>query len=258
MTFENIHLEISDKIGIITIQREKQLNALNRATLTEIAEVLQILKKDSEVRALLFTGAGEKAFVAGADIKEFADFNAEQGEALAQKGQKEVFDVIAHFPKPVLAAINGYALGGGLELAMAAHLRIASNTAKMGLPEVTLGLIPGYGGTQRLTQLVGKAKAIEWICSAEMIDADTAFQHGLVNHVCAPENLIQTAKNLLSKFTNKAPLAVEKALTCVQEFENGNGYETEIQSFGALFSTADFKEGTRAFMEKRKPNFSGN
>ena len=235
------------------------MNALNKETLNELADVIAFATSSDEVRGVLLTGAGEKAFVAGADISEFSDYTGEQGEELARIGQQRVFDAIESCPKPFVAAINGFALGGGLELAMACHIRVASENAKLGLPEVSLGLIPGYGGTQRLTQLVGKGRAIELIATADMISAAQAEKIGLVNHVVPQAELIAKAEELLNKIKLRAPLAIAAAIKSVNSalaFDE-NGFETEIKEFGKSFNTLDFKEGTGAFLEKRKPTFLG-
>jgi enoyl-CoA hydratase len=214
----------------------------------------------TEQRAIILTGDGTKAFVAGADIAEFADFSVAQGAALSSDGHAQVFNLIENSPKPVIAAINGFALGGGLELAMACHIRVASETAKMGLPEVGLGVIPGYGGTQRLAQLIGKGRAMEMIVTADVINAAEAYRMGLVNHVVAPENLLAKCEEIVSKITTKSPVAISYAIKSVNAGfeEDQNGYASEIENFGACFGTKDFKEGTTAFLEKRKANFSGN
>lgn len=259
MAYQNLLSEIRESVLYVTINREQKLNALNKETLAELADVIAFAAKNDEVRAVLLTGAGPKAFVAGADISEFAAYSGAQGEALAKNGQNEVFDAIENCPKPVLAAINGFALGGGLELAMACHIRIASENAKLGLPEVTLGLIPGYGGTQRLTQLVGKGKAIEMITTADMISAAEAEKIGLVNHVVPAEELLPKAEEILSKIKLRAPLAIASAIRAVNAAirYDENGFETEIKEFGKCFDTEDFKEGTSAFLEKRKAVFLG-
>jgi enoyl-CoA hydratase len=205
------------------------------------------------------TGSGEKAFVAGADIKEFADFSGVEGSELAKTGHLTVFNVIEEFSKPVIAAINGFALGGGLELAMAAHVRIASDNARMGLPETSLGVIPGYGGTQRLPQLIGKGRALEMIFSAKMIDASTALNYGLVNAVVPQEALRATAEKMAQDFMKNSIVAMGYAIEAVNAgmLEGAIGYDVEVQAFGDCFETADFKEGTTAFLEKRKPQFPG-
>jgi enoyl-CoA hydratase len=259
MTYQNILSEVREQILYVTINREQKLNALNKDTLAELSDVISFAVQQDEVRGILLTGAGGKAFVAGADISEFSSYNAEQGEALARTGQEKVFDAIENCPKPIVAAINGFALGGGLELALACHIRVASENAKLGLPEVSLGLIPGYGGTQRLTQVVGKGKAIEMIATADMISADQAQDIGLVNYVVPQTELIAKAEEILNKIKQRAPLAVAAAIKSVNStFAFGvNGFETEIKEFGKCFNTEDFKEGTTAFLEKRKPVFSG-
>lgn len=257
MIYHNILTELKQQILYVTIDREHKLNALNKDTLSELAEIIELAAKDEDVRGILLTGAGEKAFVAGADISEFADFDSSQGEALSRTGQKMVFDAIEKCPKPVIAAINGFALGGGLELAMACHIRIASEDAKFGLPEVSLGLIPGYGGTQRLTRLVGKGRAIEMIITGDMITAVQAEKFGLVNHVVAQTELITKSEEILNKIKSKAPLAVANAIAAINASISIEGFETEIVAFGRCFDTADFKEGTSAFLEKRRPKFKG-
>lgn len=259
MTYQNILSDLRDNVLYVTINRENKLNALNKETLTELADVVAFAIKSEEVRAVLLTGAGEKAFVAGADISEFASYTTEQGEVLARNGQNTVFDAIENSTKPFIAAINGFALGGGLELAMACHIRVASDSAKMGLPEVSLGLIPGYGGTQRLTQLVGKGIATEMITTADMISAEKAEKIGLVNYVVPAGELLAKAQEIIERIKQRAPLAVSAAIATVNASvaEGVNGFETEIEAFGKCFGTADFKEGASAFLEKRKPLFKG-
>lgn len=258
MAYQNLISEIKENILYVTINREKAVNALNKDTLAELADVIAFAGKTDDVRGVILTGAGEKAFVAGADIKEFSDYSGKQGEDLAKRGHDLVFNAIENSSKPFIAAINGFALGGGLELAMACHIRIASDHAKLGLPEVTLGLIPGYGGTQRLTQLVGKGKAIEMITTANMITALDAEKIGLVNYVVPQSDLISKAEELLNVIKQRAPLAVSAAIkSVIAAVNNNNGYATEIEEFGKCFETADFKEGVTAFVEKRKANFSG-
>ena len=259
MTYQNILTERKEQALYVTINREHKLNALNKATLSELADIIALVNEDEAIRAVLLTGAGEKAFVAGADISEFKDYDSSEGEALARLGQQTVFDAIEHSKKPFLAVINGFALGGGLELAMACHMRIAAVHAKMGLPEVTLGLIPGYGGTQRLTQLVGKGRALEMICTAEMISAEKAERIGLVNYVVPMDELLQTAEELLKKVVQRAPKAIASAIKSVNAATGSeDGFQTEVLEFGKCFDTSDFKEGTSAFLEKRKANFEGN
>jgi enoyl-CoA hydratase len=259
MNYENLLIAIENKIALVTINRPTKLNALNKATLAELHSAFNDLEANEAVKVIILTGSGEKAFVAGADIAEFADFSAAEGTQLAAEGHQKVFDHIENLKKPVIAAVNGFALGGGLELAMACHFRVASDNAKMGLPEVTLGLIPGYGGTQRLPQLVGKGRAMEMILTAAMITAEEAMQYGLVNHVVPQNELIVFCQGLAQKIIQNAPVALSEAIQAVNASfdKTKNGYEAEINAFGRLFGTADFKEGTTAFLEKRKANFSG-
>ncbi len=259
MKFENILFENNDGITTITINRPSKLNALNRATIHELHLAFNKAQEDPQTKVILLTGSGEKAFVAGADISEFADFSREEGERLAAEGQTQLFDYVANFPKPVIAIVNGFALGGGLELAMAAHFRIAGDNAKMGLPEVSLGVIPGYGGTQRLPQLVGKGRAMEMIMTAGMIDARQALEYNLVNHVTTPDDLMTLAHQLAKKIMNNSLVAISAAIKAVNaNYEDGlNGFEVEIEEFGRSFGTADFKEGTDAFLNKRKADFPG-
>jgi enoyl-CoA hydratase len=259
MAFENLLTELKGRIQYIVINRESKLNALNKATLTELHTAFADAFNDPDVGGIIITGAGPKAFVAGADISEFADGEAATGGDLARQGQTLVFDAIENGNKPVIAAINGFALGGGLELAMACHIRIASDNAKMGLPEVTLGLIPGYGGTQRLPRLVGKGRALEMIMTADMITAEEAGRFGLVNHVVPQENLLSKAEEIMNKILSRAPLAVASAITAVNagQREAVNGFEVEIAEFARCFYTQDFKEGVKAFAEKRRPAFKG-
>ena len=249
----------SDGILTITIQRPQALNALNAEVIKQLAEAIDRAQTDSEVKTIVITGSGDKAFVAGADIKEFADYSGKEGKALAQQGQDSLFNRLERSSKPVIAAVNGFALGGGLELALACHIRIASDNARMGLPEVSLGVIPGYGGTQRLPQIVGKGKAMEMILSAKMIGADDAAACGLVNAVGPPGDLLETAHKMARSIMKNSPRAVATAIQAVlAAYEDGiNGFQEEINCFGASFETDDFKEGTQAFIEKRKPTFSG-
>jgi enoyl-CoA hydratase len=256
---ENVQLTVADGIATLVINRPKQLNALNKQTLSEINEAFESMRENDAVKVVVMTGSGEKAFVAGADIKEFADFSGVEGSELAKTGHQTVFNVIEEFSKPVIAAINGFALGGGLELAMAAHVRIASDNARMGLPETSLGVIPGYGGTQRLPQLIGKGRALEMIFSAKMIDASTALNYGLVNAVVPQEALRATAEKMAQDFMKNSIVAMGYAIEAVNAgmLEGAIGYDVEVQAFGDCFETADFKEGTTAFLEKRKPQFPG-
>ena len=256
---ENILIEKQDAIAIVTINRPTKLNALNKATIQELHDGFKSLNEDKSVKAIIVTGSGEKAFVAGADISEFANFSVEEGGKLAAEGQRLLFDFVQNLSTPVIAAVNGFALGGGLELAMSCHFRVASDNAKMGLPEVTLGVIPGYGGTQRLAQLVGKGRAMEMIMTAGMIDAETAKNYGLVNHVVPQAELLDFTKGIATKITKNSSVAIAKAIEAINaNFEDGtNGYEVEIKNFGLSFGTEDFKEGTTAFLEKRKAEFPG-
>jgi len=255
----NLLFEQRDQVALVTINRPNQLNALNRETILELSSLLDQLRANDAVRAIIITGSGEKAFVAGADIKEFAHFSIEEGRALSAEGHRLLFNKVENMNKPVIAAVNGFALGGGLELAMAAHVRVASNNARLGLPEVSLGVIPGYGGTQRLTRLVGVGKALEMICTAGMIKADEALTWGLLNHVVEPDQLLTTALDLANKMCKQSPTAIGYALAAVRaQFEPGiDGLNAEIEAFGACFGTTDFKEGTTAFLEKRAPQFTG-
>lgn len=259
MAYENILSAFQNGITTITINRPSKLNALNKATIKELHDAFETANDDSSTKVIIITGSGEKAFVAGADISEFANFNVDNGGKLAAKGQELLFDFVENLSTPVIAAVNGFALGGGLELAMAAHFRVASDNAKMGLPEVSLGVIPGYGGTQRLPQLVGKGRAMELIMTAGMIDANTAKDYGLVNHVVSQEELIPLAEKIASKIMRNSSVAISKAIKAVNaNYKDGvNGFETEIEQFGNCFGTEDFKEGTTAFLEKRKAEFPG-
>ena len=259
MSLENIILEHEKGIATIFINRPEKLNALNKATIQELHDTLELADENPDVRVIIITGSGQKAFVAGADIAEFAHFSVEEGAQLASKGQQLLFDFIENMKTPVIAAINGFALGGGLELAMACHFRIASVNAKMGLPETSLGVIPGYGGTQRLAQLVGKGRALEMILTAGMIDAETAKNYGLVNQVVPQEELVSTYTTIATRIMKNSPVAIGKAIEAVNaNFTSGiNGYGVEIKNFGDCFGTEDFKEGTTAFLEKRKAEFKG-
>jgi len=259
MNYENILVEILSGIATVTINRPTKLNALNRATIAELHHAFNTLGLDAQVRVIILTGSGEKAFVAGADIAEFAHFSVEEGAQLAAQGQETLFDFVEKLKTPVIAAVNGFALGGGLELAMSCHFRVASDNAKMGLPEVSLGVIPGYGGTQRLPQLVGKGRAMEMIMTATMVSADDAYRIGLVNHVVAQAELLDFCNGIAQKIMKNSPVAIAHAIKAVNaNFKDGvNGFETEIKAFGKLFGTEDFKEGTTAFLEKRKAEFTG-
>ncbi len=255
MNYENILLEKHDKISFITINRPESLNALNARTIQELSSAFDDLNSDPSCRVVIITGSGEKSFVAGADIKEFSDFGQAEAEELARNGHQNLFNKIENMTKPVIAAVNGFALGGGLELAMACHIRYASENARLGLPEVTLGLIPGYGGTQRLPKLVGKGIANEMIFSAKMISAQRAKEIGLVNEVYPIEELLTKTKELANVIAHNSPMAISKAIHAVNLSDTEKGFETEIKYFGEVFELDDKKEGVSAFIEKRKPNF---
>ena len=247
--------------GVLTliINRPNQLNALNSEVIATLSKHIEAAQSDDSVKVIILTGSGEKAFVAGADIKEFADFSPQQGKDLAALGQATLFDRVERSAKPVIAAVNGFALGGGLELAMSAHVRVASSNSKLGLPEVGLGVIPGYGGTQRLAQLVGKGKAMEMVLTAGMISAEEACNLGLVNYCVDPSELIETCGGIAKKMMRNAPTALAAAIKCVLAgyTDSVDGYGVEIEQFGLCFGTEDFKEGTTAFLEKRKAEFPG-
>lgn len=259
MEFKNILVDLEEPLAVVTINRPKKLNALNTATIKELHLALKALETNRQIRVIIITGSGEKAFVAGADISEFSNFSVKQGGQLAAQGQELLFSFIENLNKPVIAAINGFSLGGGLELAIACHFRVASHNARMGLPEVSLGLIPGYGGTQRLPQLIGKGRAMELTMTAGMIDVERAIEFGLVNHVTASEELLDFCKNIAKKIAKNSPMAISQAIKAINAgFKNGvNGYDVEIKAFGECFGTDDFKEGTSAFLEKRKTSFTG-
>ena len=259
MRFNTLLVHLENDISIITINRPKKLNALNKETISELHYAIKEADENKNVRAIILTGNGEKAFVAGADISEFADFDVQQAAQLSREGQMLLFDFIENLSTPVITAVNGFALGGGLELAMAAHFRLASDNARMGLPEVSLGVIPGYGGTQRLAQLIGKGRALEMIMTAQMIDASKAEQWGLVNAVTSQEKLMPYCISLAEKIKRNGPLAISAAIKSVNaNFDKSiNGYDLEISEFAKCFGTKDFKEGTTAFLDKRKANFSG-
>lgn len=255
MELKNVILKQTEEVLVVTINREEKLNALNRSTIEELHYVLNEASLNRMVGGIIITGAGNKAFVAGADIAEFKNLSPEEGKTMARHGQEKVFDLIENMGKPVIAAINGFALGGGLELAMACHIRIAAEQAKMGLPEVTLGLIPGYGGTQRLTQLVGKGKALEMILTGEFITAEEAYRYKLVNSITSADDLMAEAFSLVKKMTKNPPDALANALKAVNAGLASEGYSSEIDLFGASFGTKNSEEGISAFIEKRKPVF---
>ena len=252
MEYQNLIIEKKEKIAWVRLNRPKNLNALNAQTLCELDDCFTALDKDREVRVVIITGSGEKAFAAGADIKEF--LGVEDGAALSRTGQA-VFAKIENLSKPVIAAINGFALGGGLELALASHIRIASENAKLGAPEISLGLIPGYGGTQRLPKLAGKGWANQIILTGEMISAQKALEINLVNEVVPQEKLWERAEEIARKIIKNSSTAAAQAIKSVNASEGQKGFEAEIKAFGSLFGTPDFKEGVSAFLEKRKPNF---
>ncbi len=255
---------LENGIFIITINRPDKLNALNTDVFNDLDIALNEIYNTAEIKAAIITGSGNKAFVAGADISEFLSLNKEAAITLAKRGQN-VFFKIENSPKPIVAAVNGFALGGGCELAMACHFRYCSDNAKFGQPEVSLGLIAGYGGTQRLTQLIGKGRSMELHLSGAMMDAQQATFAGLVNKVCTPDNLIDETTKVLQNIINKAPIALAKAIECINvavvsdsAYTNGkSGYDKEIEAFADCFATNDMKEGVTAFLEKRKPNFIG-
>ncbi len=256
--YKTLLAAVENGIFIITINRPDKLNALNKEVINELSAAVDEVYKSSEIKSAIITGAGEKSFVAGADINEFLQLDSTQGEELARRGQKIVFDKIENCPKPIVAAVNGFALGGGCELALACHFIYASENAKFGQPEVNLGLIPGYGGAQRLTQLVGRNVAMELLMSGNMISAKEAMDYGIVNRVVDQKELLTTAKAILGIIQTKAPIAVSKIIECVNNFDHTQqGYDFEIKKFGECFETEDVKEGASAFLEKRKANFKG-
>ncbi len=255
MNYSTLLAEFEKGILTVTINRPDKLNALNKNVLEELNEAMDSVYTDDKIKAVIITGAGGKAFVAGADISEFTSLNDDKGSELSKKGQ-DIFFKIENCPKPVIAAVNGFALGGGCELAMSCHFRLASTNAKFGQPEVNLGLIPGYGGTQRLTMLIGKGKAMELMMTGNMIGADEAKDLGLVNYVEPLENLIPKTKEILNTILTKSPLAISKIISSVNFYFNNEGFMEEAKLFGEVFSSDDKKEGTNAFLEKRKPVFN--
>lgn len=256
--YETLLTSLENGIFTVTVNRPDKLNALNKQVMSDLDSVMDEVDSNEAIRAVILTGSGAKSFVAGADISEFQGLSNSEGMELARRGH-DIFFKIENSRKPVVAAVNGFALGGGCELAMACHFRIASENAKFGQPEVNLGLIPGYGGTQRLVQLIGKGRALELLMTGAMIDAQTALGYGLVNHVVPQEELLAKTKTILDMITSKAPIAISRCITAANAvFDNNiNGYTVEINAFGECFETEDMKEGTSAFLEKRKPNFTG-
>ncbi len=256
MSFNNLLTNVENGILTITINRPQAMNALNIETIAELGKAIDEACSNKEIKGIIITGAGDKAFVAGADIAEFANFTSKEGKEMAQNGH-DVFNKIENCPKPVIAAVNGFALGGGCELAMACHMRVASDKARFGQPEVNLGIIPGYGGTQRLPKLIGKGRAMELTLTADMVNAEDALKIGLVNHVVSFVDLIKKCTEILSKIATKGPLAVQKSIECINASDTKNGFDLEIKQFANCFDTEDFKEGTSAFVEKRKATFKG-
>ena len=258
MNYNTLLTNLEDNILIVTINRPDKLNALNKDVFTDLNNLVDEIENTSEIKSAIITGSGSKAFVAGADISEFNSLNIDEAKTLAKRGQN-IFFKIENCSKPIVACVNGFALGGGCELAMSCHFRIASDNAKFGQPEVNLGLIPGYGGTQRLVQLIGKGRAIELLISAAMIDANTALQYGLVNYITTQDELLNKAKAILTVVNTKAPIAVANCIKVANAVfdETKNGFEEEINAFGTCFTTQDMKEGTTAFLEKRKAVFTG-
>lgn len=257
MTYQNILLSSEAGIQTITINRPSKLNALNSATIQELSSALQDAEANQSTRVIILTGSGEKAFVAGADIAEFAHFTVDQGKGLSQNGHNDLFNRIECMHTPVIAAVNGFALGGGLELALASHIRIFSDNARIGLPETSLGVIPGYGGTQRLAQIAGKGIAMQMILTAEMIDAEAALSFGIASQVVPLEDLLPSAQKLAKKILRNSPMAIGAAIQCVNaNYDAGvDGLAFEVNAFGNCFGTPDFNEGTSAFLDKRRPSF---
>ena len=258
MAYENILTSLNNGILTITINRPDKLNALSQGVLSDLRAAVEEVYTNEAIKAAIITGSGEKAFVAGADISEFQGLNAANGRKLAANGQ-EIFNAIERSPKPFVAAVNGFALGGGCELAMACHVRVASENARFGQPEVNLGLIPGYGGTQRLIQLIGKGKAFELLMTADIVKADEALRLGLITHVIPSDALMAKAEEILGKIMDKAPVAITKVIACVNAFytDGIDGLQFEVDRFGDCCETEDFKEGASAFLQKRKADFKG-
>jgi enoyl-CoA hydratase len=254
--YKTLLTSLENGIFVITINRPDKLNALNKDVMQDLNKILDEVESNAEIKAAIITGSGQKGFVAGADISEFVGLSSKEGKELAKKGQ-DIFFRIENSTKPVIAAVNGFALGGGCELAMACHFRIASANAKFGQPEVNLGLIPGYGGTQRMVHLIGKGRALELLMTGNMIDAQTALQYGLVNHVVTQDELLTKAKSILENIIAKAPLAISRCITTSNAAYSNEGYKKELDAFGECFDSEDMKEGTSAFLEKRKANFKG-
>ncbi|MGN6418352.1 MAG: enoyl-CoA hydratase/isomerase family protein [Pseudobacter sp.] len=258
MSYQALLTSLDNGIFTITINRPDKLNAINKTVMDELKLAVEEVYNNPAIRSAIITGAGPKAFIAGADITEFMGLSKEEGMAISKKGH-DIFFAIENSPKPFIAAINGFALGGGCELALSCHFMIAAENAKFGQPEVNLGLIPGYGGTQRLVQLVGKGRAIEMLMSGRTITAQEALQIGMVNEVVPAENLLARVTEILTLINSKAPIAIAKVIECVNKFDHSRkGYDHEIEQFGECFATEDMKEGVTAFLEKRKAAFKGN
>jgi len=252
---KNIQIKEIGKVSILTINREKQLNSLNKDVISEMVLALKNIKNNNNIRCVIITGSGEKSFVAGADIKEFHKYTKEEGSKMARENQNNLFNLIEKFKKPIIAMINGYALGGGLELALSCHIRIGSNNSIYGFPEVKLGLIPGYGGTQRMSRIVGLGKTHEMILSAKMIKSEEAHKINLINGVYKQQDLYNKTISLAETISQNSPQAIERAIKSINSSYINEGFETEIKEFGECFQTEDFVEGVNAFLEKRKPKF---